>query len=46
MCLTRADFFLSDVFINDKKEGQESTIMLSMLGDGKLEGAENIWEKI
>lgn len=45
MCLTRADFFLSDVFINDNKAGQESTIMLSMLSDGKLEGAENIWEK-
>lgn len=46
MCLTRADFFLSDVFINDEKAGQESTIMLSMLGAGKLEGAENIWEEI
>lgn len=39
-------FFLSDVFINDEKAGQESTIMLSMLGAGKLEGAENIWEEI
>lgn len=39
-------FFLSDVFINDEKAGQKSTIMLSMLGDGKLEGAENIWEEI
>lgn len=42
----KGKFFLSDVFINDGKAGQKSTIMLSVLSDGKLEGAENIWEEI